>query len=111
MQDSCITEIHRNKTVRESLEPSRLHVTTTSSNNKQTDSAMTTPFDSGRHDSDLSMTEIIESIEEIACPNECFDRGTCQKGTLERKYIVLTNINTSCFNGYFKPSIYFICSV
>lgn len=95
MQDSCVTEIHKNKTVRESMEPSRIHVstkpqhvTTTSSDDKQTDSAITTPFVSGRQDSDLSITEIIESIEEIACPNECFDRGTCQKGNIETNFVM-----------------------
>lgn len=80
MQDACLSEIHRNKTVREHLEIP-----------KKTTSSPTPP--SGQHigqvtpkptettiDANLDMKELIDAIEEISCPNECSEHGICNNG-------------------------------
>jgi hypothetical protein len=33
-------------------------------------------------DSNLDINQLIDAIEEIACPNECSDNGNCKNGML-----------------------------
>ncbi|XP_053378839.1 uncharacterized protein LOC123563039 [Mercenaria mercenaria] len=82
MQDSCISEIHRNKTVREDLERPRQTISTTTTPSGQPIGQVTTPHPTDEFkDSNLNIIEIVDAIEEIACPNECSDHGTCKNGT------------------------------
>ncbi|XP_053379800.1 uncharacterized protein LOC128548570 [Mercenaria mercenaria] len=82
MKDSCISEIHRNKTVREYLErPRETIFTTTTPSGQHIDHVTTSRPNSDVKESNLNIIEIVDAIEEIACPNECSDHGPCKNGT------------------------------
>lgn len=91
MQDSCVSEIYRNKTVRDDLErptpqsstiSEKQHTIVPTPKGQQMESIATVTPTSFTDDSNLDMLQLIATIEEIACPNECSDRGICTKGKL-----------------------------
>lgn len=81
MQDACLSEIHRNKTVREHLEPPKKATPSPTQPGGQHNGHVTTlkPTDP-IIDSNLNINELIDVIKEITCPNECSDKGNCNNG-------------------------------
>ncbi|KAL4239800.1 hypothetical protein ACF0H5_000603 [Mactra antiquata] len=75
MQESCISEIGRNKTVRDEKE----QTTTPTSTSPHSPKNGTTP--SSPANQPTAISDIVKELELLACPNECNDQGICKNGT------------------------------
>ena len=82
MQDDCLSEIQRNKSVREYLEVPLKTTPSPTTLIGQHIGQVTHPKPLEMTvDSNLDINDVIDAIDEISCPNECSENGLCENGT------------------------------